>query len=121
MDASQLRRLVDAFYADVRRDPQLGPVFERVIGPDWNAHLDRIHDFWCTIALHARSFQGNVRGKHMAIDGLTPGLFDRWLALWQQHTEQVLAPDDAQALQHTARGIARHLRHGLTMTRSETT
>lgn len=113
MDAPQLRRLVDAFYADMRRDPQLGPVFERTIGPDWRAHLDRIHDFWCTIALHTRSFSGNVYGKHMAITGLTPELFDRWLTLWQHHTERLLAPDDARTLQQTARSIARHLFVGL--------
>jgi truncated hemoglobin YjbI len=45
-------RLVDAFYAKVRRDPQLGPVFDRAIGADsWPAHLDKMYGFWSSVML----------------------------------------------------------------------
>ena len=113
MNVQSLRELVESFYADVRRDPQLGPLFERVIGPDWTAHLERIHAFWSTVALGTRSFSGNVFGKHMAIEGVAPALFGRWLTLWQMHTERWLDPVDAATLQHTAQGIARNLFLGL--------
>jgi len=113
MSALQLRELVDAFYADVRRDAQLGPLFERVIGPDWTAHLARIHAFWGTVALGTRSFSGDVFGKHMAIEGVEPAQFGRWLTLWQLHTERRLNAADAATLQLTAQGIARKLFHGL--------
>ncbi|MEQ4573888.1 MAG: group III truncated hemoglobin, partial [Gammaproteobacteria bacterium] len=38
-------RLVHAFYARVRRDPELGPIFERHVA-DWDAHLRHLVDFW---------------------------------------------------------------------------
>lgn len=32
LDEQTIKALVDSFYAKVRRDPQLGPVFDRAIG-----------------------------------------------------------------------------------------
>jgi len=113
LDESRLRELVDAFYADVRRDPALGPLFERVVDGRWPAHLARIHAFWCGVALQTHGFRGNLMRTHLAIDGLNEALFGRWLALWQQHTEALLRPGDALKLQQIARGIARNLLLGL--------
>lgn len=113
MNAALISVLIDSFYADVRRDPLLGPLFERVIGPDWAVHLERIREFWNTVALGTRSFRGNVFGEHMAIDGVEPAMFGRWLTLWQAHTERLLSADDAATLQQQAQGIARNLFLGL--------
>src|SRR5690606_25995200 len=37
--------LVDRFYARVRRDPWIGPVFEAAV-EDWPEHLALLTDFW---------------------------------------------------------------------------
>ena len=34
-----IRRLVDTFYVKVRADSELGPIFDREIAGDWDAHL----------------------------------------------------------------------------------
>jgi hemoglobin len=107
-----LRALIHAFYSDIGADPSLGPIFSRVIGTDWSAHLERMVEFWSTVMLGSRSFRGNVFGKHMAIEGIAPAHFTRWLSLWQQHTTARFEPAGAAELQRIAQGIARNLFHG---------
>ena len=34
--------LVDAFYARIRKDPVLGPIFDGAIGDGWDAHLAKL-------------------------------------------------------------------------------
>lgn len=107
-----ITQLVHGFYGDVRQDPLLGPVFEQALQGQWDAHLQRLVDFWSTVALGTRSFKGDVFGKHMVLEGITPAHFSAWTALWQQHTSRVFAPEVAQDLQVAAHGIARNLFRG---------
>ena len=107
-----ITQLVHGFYGDVRQDPLLGPVFEKALHGQWDAHLQRLVDFWSTVALGTRSFKGDVFGKHMALEGVTPAHFAAWVGLWQQHTSRLLAPEVAHDLQVAAHGIARNLFRG---------
>ena len=111
-DADRIALLVHGFYADVRNDPLLGPVFEKALHGRWDAHLQRLVDFWSTVALGTRSFKGDVFGKHMALEGITPAHFAAWVGLWQQHTNRLFAPEVAHDLQVAAHGIARNLFRG---------
>ena len=108
-----LATLVHGFYADVRADPLLGPVFERTIGAHWDAHLARMVEFWSTVALGTRSYRGDVFGKHTALEGVTPAHFAAWVRLWALHTGRLFAPDVARDLQAVAHGMARNLFRGL--------
>ena len=107
-----IAQLVHGFYGDVRADPLLGPVFEEALHGQWDAHLQRLIAFWSTVALGTRSFKGDVFGKHMALDGVTPAHFAAWVRLWQLHTSQLFAPEVAEQLQQAAHGIARNLFRG---------
>ena len=101
-----LTALVHGFYADVRADPLLGPVFEKALAERWEPHLERMVEFWSTVALGTKSFRGNVFGKHMALADVTPAHFTAWVKLWGHHTERLFEADDARELQFTAHGIA---------------
>jgi hemoglobin len=105
----RLEQLVHAFYADVRADELLGPVFDGAIGAHWDAHLERMVEFWSTVMLRTRSFRGNVFGKHMVLEGIEPEHFLRWITLWHGHTSRLFAAEAAHELQQTAHGIARNL------------
>jgi len=114
LDRAGLRRLVDAFYADVRRDELLGPVFASVIA-DWEPHLQRMTEFWSTVMLSTRSFKGNVYQKHVALAEtaeVKPEHFLRWITLWHRHTEAMFPGETARELQETAEGIGRNLFYG---------
>lgn len=111
-DADSIHRLVHDFYADVRADPVLAPVFDAAIGDHWESHLGRMVDFWSTVALGTHSFRGNVFAKHMALDGVTPAHFTAWTRLWAEHTHALFEPGVARELQAVALGIARNLFRG---------
>ncbi len=105
--------MVDAFYARVRRDETLGPLFEDAVH-DWSAHLDRLSDFWSSMMLGSGAYKGNPFGRHLRhASRMDPAMFDRWLALWRETTEAMLPPADAAVAQEKAARIARSLRMAL--------
>ncbi|WP_432377952.1 group III truncated hemoglobin [Duganella sp. P38] len=104
--------LVHEFYDGVRADPELGPVFDAAIGDNWDPHLARMVDFWSTVMTGSRNFQGNVYGKHMLLNGITPDHFQRWLHMFVATTNRLFAPKDAQEFQIVARRIAASLQLG---------
>jgi len=84
--------LVQRFYTKVRADALLGPIFNHHIH-DWDAHLTHLTDFWSAMLRGTRRFSGMPMPKHMALPGLNPGLFHRWLTLFGQTTEELGNPD----------------------------
>ena len=113
MTEEQLRVLVDLFYARVRADAALGPVFNDAVG-DWPEHLDRLTAFWSSVMLTSGRYKGNPMLAHLKHKSrITPALFDRWLALWAATTEEVMPPAAAAALQAKAARIAESLQLAL--------
>ena len=106
--------VVDAFYAKVRADPLLGPVFGRDIADeDWPQHLAVIRDFWSSIMLKSGRYQRNPFSAHLRVKGIRPELFDRWLALFRETCDELLTPDSAEALYAKAVMIGDSLKAGL--------
>lgn len=79
--------LVHAFYARVRADDVLGPIFNSRI-EDWDAHLTKLVDFWSSALRHTRRFNGAPMPKHAAMPGLDAGLFRRWLRLFREIADE---------------------------------
>lgn len=112
LNTASITMLVDEFYDAIRADPELLPVFGAAIGSNWAPHLARMVDFWSSVMLGTKSFQGNVFGKHMLLEGVTPDHFVRWLALFEATSTRLFAPAVAQQFQLTARRIAGSLQYG---------
>lgn len=109
LDEPALTRLVDAFYARVRSDAELGPIFNGAID-DWPGHLDKLADFWSSVMLTSGRYKGQPVPAHMRHrDAITPALFQRWLALWAEVTDELMQPDAATQLQARAARIAESL------------
>jgi hemoglobin len=52
----------------VRRDPLLGPVFDRAIGADsWPAHRDKMYGFWSSVMLTTGRYKGNPLAVHAMV------------------------------------------------------
>lgn len=110
---AQLRTLVERFYAKVRKDEVLGPVFDAAIA-EWPEHLDRLTDFWSSVMLASGRYKGNPMAAHLRqANAITPAMFDRWLALWTRTAGEVLAPEQAAAVRLKAERIAESLTLGL--------
>jgi hemoglobin len=109
-----ISEVVGSFYAKVRRDPVLGPVFARAIAHDaWPEHLAIISDFWSTVMLKTGRYRRNPFTAHQRIEGISPELFDHWLRLWRETGHELLPPDAADALYAKAATIADSLKAGL--------
>ncbi|SNS80993.1 hemoglobin [Sphingomonas laterariae] len=113
IDDAALGRLVDQFYARIRADDELGPIFNQAID-DWPEHLETLTAFWSSVVLTSGRYKGNPVAAHRRHhDRITPELFDRWLAIWRQTTAEMMAPDAAAALQDKANRIAESLKLAL--------
>lgn len=109
IDEAELSRLVGAFYSRVRTDPELGPIFNEAIN-DWPHHLEKLTDFWSSVMLGTGRYKGRPVPAHLKHkDAITTEMFERWLALWQQTTNELLPAGAAAALQSRAARIAESL------------
>ena len=99
-----IHRLVHRFYARVRQDDTLGPIFEARV-TDWDAHLAMLCDFWSALLLGTRRFKGAPIPAHARIPDLSWPLFQRWLALFHQVTAELGPP----ALQAQADAMAERI------------
>ena len=83
--AEEVATLVYSFYAKVRKDEQLGPIFDAHIS-DWDHHLGTMVEFWSSILRGTASYHGSPMPKHVALPDLQPSLFHQWLALFKETT-----------------------------------
>lgn len=113
IDEAALERLIPAFYDRVRADADIGPLFNAAVH-DWPDHLEKLVAFWSSVMLASGRYKGSpVAGhlKHKA--AITPAMFDRWLAIWADTTNELLAPAAATAMQAKAARIAESLQLAL--------
>ncbi|MGH7016116.1 MAG: group III truncated hemoglobin [Caulobacteraceae bacterium] len=112
--------LVHGFYAKIRTDPALGPIFNRVIAHDrWPAHLAKMCDFWSSVMLKSGRFNGAPMTAHIRVGGIRPTHFARWLHLFGQTARERCPPEVAEALSARAEIIAQSLQLGIAASRDE--
>jgi hemoglobin len=100
--------LLRHFYADVRQDPLIGPVFNAQID-DWKRHLEVLASFWETVIGGPSTYAGRMPMKHLSLR-LREEDFERWLFLWQANCRAQLPSDVAKEMIDLADHIARRLR-----------
>ena len=117
----QIDRLVAAFYARVRKDETLGPIFMRAIGTDdvsWSRHEAHIASFWRNALGLDRGFSGNPMMKHLANGEIQPEHFPIWLGLFRETAHELLSQPEAKTIADLADRIGRSLSMGLTQFRA---
>jgi len=98
--------LVHTFYAKVRADELLGPIFEPIIKDNWAPHLLRMVDFWSTILLYTRKYKDDPMPKHMKLP-VEQRHFDRWLQLFNETLDALFAGEVTENAKLRAASIAR--------------
>jgi hemoglobin len=119
---TQIEDLVATFYARIRKHPNLGPIFERVIGDDWTPHLKLMCDFWSSVMLTTGRYKGRPIPAHVRINqpqqgaplgaSIEPKHFAEWLSLFEATAKELFAPDLAASFVEKARRIAESLKLG---------
>ncbi|MDE2185080.1 MAG: group III truncated hemoglobin [Alphaproteobacteria bacterium] len=105
--------LIRSFYGKVRRDPQLGPIFQEAIGTNWDNHISKMCDFWGAAMRISRRYSGDMLTAHRRVKGIQPALFGRWLDLFEQTVTEHFAGTAGAALCDRARKTAHNLQLAL--------
>jgi hemoglobin len=109
-----IKVLVDGFYARVRRDPTLGPIFAEAIAEDaWPVHLEKMYAFWSSVMLTSGRYKGNPVSTHLKVAGLAPPMFGNWLDLFEATAAELFVPKIADRFVRAARRIAESLKLAL--------
>jgi hemoglobin len=91
----------------------LGPVFNDAVH-DWPEHFDKLAAFWSSITLTTGRYKGNPMIAHLKhVRRITPVMFDRWLTLWREATEEAMPSEAAEEFQIKAARIAESLKLAL--------
>src|SRR3954471_15943411 len=111
IDEAMIERLVHGFYAKVRADAVLGPIFDMRI-KDWEPHLAQMCAFWSSVALMTGRYHGTPMAKHLPLP-VDADHFDRWLALFEESAREVCPPAAATHFVELAQRIAASLELGI--------
>lgn len=103
LGVDDLPALLTTFYGAVGRDPMLAPYFAPL---DMAAHIPRIADFWATIVFDAHRYHGNAFRPHLAMPGLTPAHFARWLGTLERVVDERHVGPNAERMKAMAHRIA---------------
>jgi len=97
--------MVHTFYANVRKDEILAPIFNEHI-TDWAKHLQIMCDFWSTLLLYTRRYLNDPMTKHLSLP-IKQEHFEHWLALFQATVDELFEGNNANAAKVRAANIAR--------------
>jgi hemoglobin len=104
INEAEIDTLVDTFYARVRDDATIGPIFNAQV-KDWPEHLALLKSFWASVLLGAGTFRGNPLEKHMMLP-LEPQHFQVWLRLFRETALDVLRPEGTEMVVRRSERIA---------------
>jgi hemoglobin len=123
IDENMIEQLVRGFYARIRDDDLLGPIFNSRI-QNWEPHLQRMCAFWSSVVLSSGIYHGQPMRMHLPLP-VEARHFDRWLDLFEQTARGLFSEQVAQYFMERAQRIATSLElgiassHGLLLGRGE--
>jgi hemoglobin len=108
----QIETLVATFYARIRTDRELGPIFLKAIGEDWTSHLKTMCDFWSSVMNTSGRYKGKPIPAHLKLTGIEPRHFEHWLRLFSETAHSLFEADLAGMFVQRAERIAESLKLG---------
>jgi hemoglobin len=111
IDEALIRKVVEAFYAQVQQDALLGPVFAARVS-DWPHHIDKLCDFWSSVLLTTGRYKGSPLMMHVPLR-IDASHFARWLALFAATAMSLCTPEAARMFRTRAENIAKSLQMGI--------
>ncbi|MBT3327917.1 MAG: group III truncated hemoglobin [Gemmatimonadales bacterium] len=91
----RIRTLVHTFYARIREDDVLGPIFNGHIGDEWEPHLQKMCDFWSSILYATGRFNGNPIRAHAQLPDIRSQHFDRWIEMFTEVAYETMPEPEA--------------------------
>ena len=94
IDDTFISNLVETFYGRIRSHDQLGPIFEEVIGRNWDTHLMKMKSFWASVAMNAGTYSGQPIPVHRNLTNVNEFHFDMWLLLFEETLKDIAKHED---------------------------
>ncbi|OYX79389.1 MAG: globin, partial [Flavobacteriales bacterium 32-34-25] len=105
--------LVHQFYDKIRADTEIGFYFNTMI-TDWDAHLEKLTDFWEMNLFGGKIYKGNPLEAHNKVDEhfngkISANEFGIWLNLWFATLEESFEGENVEILKRRARKMGTFL------------
>lgn len=105
--------LVHQFYDKIRADTEIGFYFNTMI-TDWDAHLEKLTDFWEMNLFGGKIYKGNPLEAHNKVDEhfngkISANEFGIWLNLWFATLEEFFEGENVEILKRRARKMGTFL------------
>jgi hemoglobin len=104
-----IETVIHAFYDKVRKDNEIGYIFNDVAKVNWEHHTPIICDFWENILFQSNVYRGNPMTTHINLHALTPlkkTHFDRWKKLFMDTIDEYFEGKNAELAKQRAISIA---------------
>lgn len=111
-DRADVYKLVTTFYANVRTDALLGPIFNHHLTDEqWPPHLNKLTDFWVTNLFGEVCFKGNPSLAHQKVDKylnhkMEQHHFTQWLELWFKTIDSLFVGEHANRAKEASKRMA---------------
>lgn len=102
---SDIKLLVDSFYAKVKEDELLAEIFNNVIRDNWTLHLEKMYRFWQTVLLNEFSYKGSPFPPHTKLP-VSKEHFNRWVNLFNATVNEHFTGTNAEEAKNRAEKIA---------------
>ena len=89
-----VKNLVDTFYAKVRRDDLIGPIFNERIKDRWPHHLKKMYTFWQTVLLGEHTYFGSPFPPHVNLP-VSHQHFEKWMELFTKTVDDLFTGEKA--------------------------
>ncbi|MGO4772059.1 group III truncated hemoglobin [Flavobacterium sp. W22_SRS_FK3] len=105
--------LVHQFYTKIRADEEICFYFNTII-KDWEAHLEKLTDFWEMNLFGVKKYNGNPLAVHNQVDAhfdgkITSAEFGIWLNHWAQTLDEHFEGENVEILKRRARKMSTFL------------
>ena len=97
--------MVNTFYAKVRSDELIGPIFNDVAQVVWETHLPKMYSFWNSLIFGDASYRGHPFRAHVPLP-VGASHFNRWLLLFELTIDELFSGDVATHTKLRAKSIA---------------
>ncbi len=102
---AHIHDLMVAFYSQAIHDEEIGYLFTDIAHLDLDHHLPVIENFWCSILLGDRSYEGNPMQVHFRLNNMEPlteAHFKRWIMIFCATVDQLF--DGVKATRSQSKG-----------------
>ena len=106
---ADIDKLIEAFYAKIMKDSEIGHFFTEVVQLDLSHHLPKIADFWETAIFNTAKYKGNPLIPHINLNAKSPMTkvhFDQWVKVFCETIDNFFQGNRAELAKQRAHSIA---------------